>query len=316
MCRVRSKTETDGTLHRLPNACTPRSQALSEVQREEDEQGCIVWPKKEFVWYDGGVGYISIPFTWRLPFAKKRIQQGELGVNRWVVGGPAVQLMPEYLSSLSCVEIGEHYQGILQKINPLATRTTVGCPNKCKFCGIGQGRIEAGGFRELNGWPDLPILCDNNLLRSSMAHFEKVVGRLVEWGWCDFNQGLDARLLTNDHALLLSKIKNPKIRLALDHDNIRDSWGRAFELLRSAGIRKNLITSYVLVGFRGAPAEDWARCEFIKSFGIDPYPMWYHSLNTLEYNHVSDHQKRLGWTERLRIQIMSWYYKRRGTKLI
>ena len=63
-----------------------------------------------------------------------------------MVGGPAVELMPDYLAGLEHITIGRHMPGVLQRVNPLATRTTEGCTRSCGFCGVGTGRIEGGGY--------------------------------------------------------------------------------------------------------------------------------------------------------------------------
>lgn len=267
-----------------------------------------IWPKRPVVWVDGDTGYVSIPFTWNLPKVASELRQGSLFVRRWVVGGPAVKLMPNYLLDIPNVTIGDAMPGVLQRVNSLATRTTLGCVRRCQFCGV--KRIEPK-FVELEEWPDLPIFCDNNVLAASESHFVRVIERVRHWGWCDFNQGLDARLLNDGHAELLATIKKPVVRLALDGDEERESWVTAVERVRKAGIAKNRIRSYVLCGFLGSPEEDRKRCEFVESFGVMALPMWYHPLNALEYNAVTKEQADMGWTKRKQRELMCWYYQHR-----
>jgi hypothetical protein len=269
------------------------------------------WPKNITIWQKGDVGYMSIPFTWLLVDARARLLQKDMFIKHWNVGGPAVQLMPDYLQGIKNVSLGGDMPGVLQRVNPMATRTTVGCPNRCKFCGVGQRLIE-GPFKELPDWPDKPIICDNNLLASHHRHFDRVIDRLVKWEWCDFNQGLDAAFLTNHHAKRIAEIKNPIVRLALDSDARRNVWTRAHETLHQAGIAKHRIRTYVLCGFRSTPDESWARCEWVKAQGYDPYPMWFHPLMALERNIVTPEQVLLGWTDNERKELMGWYYRRRG----
>jgi hypothetical protein len=250
--------------------------------------------------------YVSVPFTWSLPVVRDELTARSLLWDRAVVGGPAVQLMPDFLAGLSGVTVGGDMPGVLQKINPLATRTTVGCVRRCKFCAIGTGAVEPGGLRELTDWPDLPIICDNNLLAASEAHFERVIERLVRWGYADFNQGLDARLLTAEHAKLLARIKRPMVRLALDSMAEREAWEHAFGLLRSAGIAKHRIRSYCLIGFHDSPADAWRRCLWVKDHGVVALPMWFHRL-------VTDQQRSMGWDHKQQRQIMGYFYQHRGT---
>ncbi len=264
------------------------------------------WPKHITEWYDGTTGYLSIPFTWLLPTARARIRQRDFFTHRWIVGGPAVRLMPDY--DLDNAHVGDDMPGVLQRVNPQATRTTEGCTRNCHFCGVRQ--IE-GEFQELSDWPDLPIVCDNNLLAASEGHFARVIQRLRGHEFCDFNQGLDARLLTMFHARLLATLNKPILRMALDHDRDREAWAQAYDRLRSVGIVKAAIRSLILCGFDGGPGEDRDRCEFVEGFGIKASPMWFHELDSLEFNPVTPKQQSLGWTKTKRRELMCWYYQHR-----
>ena len=266
----------------------------------------IGWPKDITIWQEGRTGYMSIPFTWLLPSAKARIRQSDFFIDRWIVGGPAVKLLPDYLAGLA--EYGDDDSRVLQRVHPGATRTTRGCPRGCPFCGV---RTICGQFQELTDWHDAPILCDDNLLAASREHVERVIRRLARWDGPDFNQGLDCRLLTPWHAELLAGLNKPLIRLALDRDRDRDAWATAFEILRMAGMVKSRIRSYVLCGFDGGPTEDRDRCEFVESFGVKASPMWFHPLDTLTLNPLTDRQRSLGWTHRKRRELMCWYYQHR-----
>lgn len=267
------------------------------------------WPKDLTIWEETSQGQIirrcmSVPFTWLLPKAKRFIESFP-GV--WIVGGPAVQLMPDYLAGVA--QVGREYPGVLQRVNPMATRTTVGCPNRCIFCGI--RRISGNQFRELDDWPDLPIVCDDNLMAASREHFEKVCFRLQQHGWCDFNQGLDCRLLTPWHALRIQRIGKPIVRMALDDDETKDRWATAMDYLLTAGIPKSRIRSYVLIG-RGTPENDWKRCGYVESFGVKALPMWYHSLRGMYYGEILPCQQTNGWSKDEQRRIMRYYYQHSG----
>lgn len=269
------------------------------------------WPKGPRYWQDGRTLFVSVPFTWNLQEVKRVLEAGSWFWDRAAVGGPAVDLMPEYLAGIRRVEVGGRYEGALQVVNPMATRTTVGCPNRCAFCAIGQGRIEGGGFRELPTWPNLPIVCDNNILAASDAHLERVVRGLREWGWADFNQGLEAALLTPERAKMLSSIGKPICRLACDSFGELDAVGAAVEMLRSAGVAKARIRVYALVGYKSGPDEAAGRCDAIEALGVKPYPMWYHALDCLTWNGVSPEQEAWGWTKGAKDGLFGWHYQHR-----
>jgi len=270
------------------------------------------WPGRPVYWYEGEIVKISIPFTWNLPAVREELNEKMRMFEHVIVGGPGIYLMPKYFDDMPHVTIGHEEPGVLQRVNPLATRTTQGCIRKCPFCAIGTGKIGGGTFRVFDDWPDLPIIADENLFAAPMEHFERVIHRLVKWGIADFEQGLDTRLLTPDHARLIAKIKKPVVRLALDSMQYVDQWENAFEMLRSAGIAKCNISSYALVGHTTGVDEAWDRCEFIESHKIKAYPMWFHALDTLEWNKVTPEQKALGWDDAKRQGIMQYHYFHRG----
>ena len=124
---------------------------------------------------------------------------------------------------------------------------------------------------------------------------------------------VDIHKLTDYHADRLARLERPVIRLALDSMAQSEAWSRAFDRLRSAGIAKVRIYTYALVGFRASPAKAWERCEWIESHGCKVFPMWFHDLDTLERNAVTDKQKALVWTDNERIGLMQWYYYHRVT---
>ena len=254
---------------------------------------------------------MSIPFTWNLPEVRQNLMCRDLFWDTAIVGGPAVELMPDYLTGMEWVTIGHNSPGVLQRINPLATRTTKGCTRTCGFCGIGVGKIEGGGFQTLEDWFDGPVLADNNLLAAPLSHFDKVIDRLIQHGWCDFNQGLDTRLLTSYHAARIAEIRRPQVRLALDHFSLRHEWQAAYDLIRAAGITKKNISSYALVGFNDHPGEAWSRCGWIQSHNINVLPMWFHTLDCLKENSVTAEQEKIGWNDYERRKLMQWFYQRK-----
>lgn len=254
-----------------------------------------VWQGGILTWDDGLSLCVSVAFTWHLPLAKAYAESVRNKPVR--IGGPAVELSKKTLPGFfdGCrAQVGGDYPGVLQRWNPHATRTSIGCIRSCKFCSVPQVEGEAAlrefGKRqvELLDWPDLPIISDNNLLANSIAHFDRVCDRLEKWEWSDFNQGTDARLVTPHHAERMARLNETVVRLALDSLTYKESWQKAVELLLRAGVRKRSIRTYCLMGFGTSPDECWETCEFIESYGIKPLPMWFHELDSLERNIVTE----------------------------
>lgn len=280
-----------------------------------------IWRGGIQTWEDGDAMCISVVFTWDLPDARKVADLYR--ARRVRIGGPAIELAKLELPGffLGCrAEIGGDYPGVLQRFNHLATRTSVGCPRKCKFCSVprvaAQKSLEMSGalITPLIDWPDLPVLADDNLLFTPIAHFDRVCDRLEKWGWCDFNQGIDCRKLNDYHAERIARIKHPKVRMALDNPGLFETWDKAFETLRRAGIAKHNIHTYCIVGDTTAdkPAtveQAWEVCRFVEAHKVKPYPMWFHPLNSLERNKVTPAQAEIGWTDYERRKIMQWFYQ-------
>lgn len=267
------------------------------------------WPKKPVTWIENRTLFVSIPFTWDLPAVRTMLQQRSIEWDNAVVGGPAVRLVPNHFYGIPDVIEGDDYPGALQKINPRATRTTLGCIRNCGFCGV--RRLE-GDFRELDDWPDLPVICDNNLLAASDRHFDRVIERLQGHQEVEFSFGLDCRLLTPARAAKIATIKSIKkrgVRIALDDISYMDKWVDAVGMLLVAGIAKRNIASFALIGFNTGPVEAWGRCKYIEDHGVRALPVWFHPLDAFAKNIVTRNQEALGWNDYERRRIMQWFYQ-------
>jgi hypothetical protein len=178
----------------------------------------------------------------------------------------------------------------LPRHNPAATFTSRGCIRQCSFCAV--PRLE-DDLRELDDWPIRPIVCDNNLLATSRAHFDRVVDSLKPLRHVDFNQGLDARLLTRYHAGRLAEL-DCTVRLALDSTRNESAFMEAYHLLRKAGIPKKRIRVYVLIGYQDSPDDALHRLQLVRGLGVTPNPMRYNPLDSL----MRDAYVGPNWTDR------------------
>jgi len=246
------------------------------------------WSKRFIEHRKNGIARLSVAFTWDLPHTYQRaVWLNALGL-RVIAGGPAVGLMPDYMKDVA--ETGTDWPDALKHHNPQATFTSRGCIRRCPFCAV--WRTE-GKLRELDDWPVRPIICDNNLLACSRRHFDRVIDRLKPLKSIDFNQGLDARLLTQHHADRLAEL-DCMVRLAFDHVNNEPDLMRAYERLRKAKIPKRRIRVYVLIGFQDTPEDALYRLQTVANLGIDPNPMRYNPLDTLS----RDSYVGPNWTDR------------------
>lgn len=254
------------------------------------------WSKGVVEWTEEDIIHLSVPFTWLLPRARERCLELRQQGYRVRAGGPAVILLPDYLRDVA--ELGGEVDA-LPRHNPDATMTSRGCIRHCRFCAV--PRIE-GELRELPTWEPRPIVCDNNLLACSTAHFDKVVDSLKPLSGIDFNQGLDARLLSRHHADRLGEL-DCIVRLAWDHISTGNAFMTAYETLRKAKIPKYRLQVLVLIGYDDTPEDAWFRLRTIFNLGLVPNPMRYNALDSLKRNSYVGPR----WTDDLlRIYMQYW----------
>lgn len=105
--------------------------------------------------------------------------------------------------------------------------------------------------------------------------------------YVDFNQGMDARLATDEKMKKLSEIAIRPLRIAFDHWEIRDQYRNAISLAANHGI--NLFSNYMLYNFRDDPIDLYRRMnmniELSKELSVTIYsfPMKYHPISDQDY---------------------------------
>ncbi len=128
---------------------------------------------------------------------------------------------------------------------------TRGCPNRCRWCIVPQ---KEGQIRPATDWDDIVrpdsrelVLMDNNALACDHG-LEQIEQMGYEKVWVDFNQGLDARLITSKVAKLLAQLHWIRfVRMSCDTSAMLSVVERAAAYLREAGIAKSRLWTYVLV---------------------------------------------------------------------
>ncbi len=169
---------------------------------------------------------------------------------------------------------------------------TRGCVRSCKFCKVPE---KEGGIRFDRWWEEFEnrdkgawwMFIDNNILgwKGALGVMEIIaMNKMV----VDFNQGLDARLLTPEMASVLVKVKWYKfIRFAMDSWGVRDRVMKGLEMLISKGLHPNKFIIYVLVGFGSTQKEDMDRVMMLKGIGVNPYVMCYDRNDEYQKNFSS-----------------------------
>jgi hypothetical protein len=214
------------------------------------------------------------------------------------LGGIYASLMPQHakLSGADRVHIGliKEAENLMPAYDLVPqwqwsiTFASRGCPNNCPFCAVPrlEGRLNScrksikhliyPGHKRL-------ILWDNNILAS--PSWRSIVAEAIELGIeVDYNQGLDAKLITGEVVETLAKLKMPCVRLAYDFRAKGKYVKNAIELMTSNGIRGREIFVYVLYNFRDTPDDFFERVRDVLTWGAVVFPMRFEPLDSMVRN--------------------------------
>lgn len=144
---------------------------------------------------------------------------------------------------------------------------TRGCPNHCTWCVVPRKEGNIKPYMDVDdiavdGRTNL-ILMDNNVIACDygLHQIEKIIYRGYK---VDFNQAMDARLVTDDIAKLLAKVKWLNyIRFGCDTQKQIEYCNNAISMLRKHGYRKEFMLYTML---HGDIEECYDRVSYWKSY--------------------------------------------------
>lgn len=189
--------------------------------------------------------------------------------------------------------------------------TTRGCVRRCEFCAVNifepefipyvdiKGTVQ--DVDRISGEKQNLILMDNNVLAS--PKFNQIIDDIKSLGFVkratfgitkkkrivDFNQGLDARFLTEEKMERLSEIPLEPMRIGFDLIEYKDVYIRAVRLANKYGQKD--MSNYILYNYKDTPEDFYERLrinidlneEFKNNGGartiIYSFPMRYIPLN-------------------------------------
>jgi len=251
--------------------------------------------------------YVTSLFTWAwepvwkaVQFYSRLFPDSEL----WL-GGLYASLMPQH-AALSGIDPTHIFQGIFKETEELCPDYSLvpewnkkvagsivfasrGCVRSCKYCAVPQ--LEGSLCACKDSISDLiweghkrVIFFDNNFFAN--PKWEGILEEVQELNLrVDFNQGLDARSLSERIAERISQIKIDRfVRLSYDYQQMKPHVKKAIEILRSHGIDGRNILVYALYNFTDSPQDLFERIQDILNWGAVCYPMRYQPLNTLVKN--------------------------------
>lgn len=158
---------------------------------------------------------------------------------------------------------------------------TRGCIRKCPWCIVPK---KEGQIRPYQSWREIKrpdsrdiVFMDNNVLACpwGLLEIEDMIGEDVR---VDFNQGLDARLITDDVAEMLSKLKwIRQIRMSADTDAMLNVVLTAIDRLGKYGVKPYRVFVYVLVQDVESAER---RVIALREVGADPFAQPYRDFTT------------------------------------
>jgi hypothetical protein len=119
------------------------------------------------------------------------------------------------------------------------------------------------------------VLCDPNIL--ACKEWKDLLQQLIDSGaTVDFNQGLDIRLMTEEKARMLKRIKTRNIHFAWDRYTDRDMILPKFRMFKEmTNIRAERLIVYVLCNFDTTLEQDLERIYTLREMGYWAYVMLY-----------------------------------------
>ena len=154
-----------------------------------------------------------------------------------------------------------------------------GCPRGCDFCHVkekeGRKAYKVADLSEFWRGQKNIVLCDPNIL--AVKERKELLQQLIDSkAWVDFNQGLDIRLMTDDMAEMIKRVKVQNLHFAWDRYEDKDAVLPRFEAFkRITKIDHRKLIVYVLVNFDTTLDQDLERIYTLRDIGFDPFVMIY-----------------------------------------
>ena len=156
---------------------------------------------------------------------------------------------------------------------------TRGCPRGCSFCHVeakeGRASRKVADLNEWwNGQKNI-VLCDPNIL--ACKQWKDLLQQLIDSkAWVDINQGLDIRLMTEEKAEMLKKMKTKNLHFAWDRYQDKETILPKFKMFKEiTGIDYRKLSVFVLCNFDTTFDQDRERVDWLLKNGYTPYVMLY-----------------------------------------
>ena len=159
-----------------------------------------------------------------------------------------------------------------------------GCPRGCAFCHVGEKEGKeayktADLFEFWHGQKNITLL-DPNI--TACRDWKNLLQQLIDCkAWVDFSQGIDIRLMTEEKAEMIKRVKVKNIHFAWDRYEDKGSVLPKFRMFKElTGWDKRKLTVYVLTNFDTTTEQDLERIYALRELGYRPYVMIYDKAHT------------------------------------
>lgn len=167
---------------------------------------------------------------------------------------------------------------------------TRGCPRGCNFCHVaakeGKYSMKVADLNMFwNGQKNI-VLLDPNITacKDWMPLFQQLIDSNA---WIDFSQGLDIRMITEEKADMIKRMKIKQVHFAWDRYEDKDIVLPKFKMFKQiTQWDKRKLSVYVLTNFDTTHEQDLERIYTLRDLGYMPYVMIYNK-EQLPKGHVT-----------------------------
>lgn len=283
--------DVDG--HNFPNI------PLMKLSAYHKQQGDIV------EWYDALCGgwydliYMSKVFSftedYMYPLNADKVVRGGSGYAIHNINGKECYLKSED------TELKPEIEHIYPDYNiyPELTKDTAygfltrGCPRGCDFCHVkdkeGAKSYKVADLSEFWRGQKNIILCDANLI--ACKDWKDLLQQLIDSkSYVDINQGIDIRLMTEEKAEYIKRLKLKRVHFAWDRYEDKDKIVLKFKKFQEiTGWNRAKMTVYVLTNYNTTLEQDLERIYVLRELNYQPYVMIYNK----ELTRPTDRIRRL-----------------------
>lgn len=161
---------------------------------------------------------------------------------------------------------------------------TRGCPRGCDFCIVkdkeGRCSKKVADLSEFwGGQPNIKLLDPNTF---ACKDWKDCIEQLIDSrARVDFTQGIDIRIMDEEKAEMLKRVKTKMLHFAWDNYEDKDMIVPKLKMFKEVtGIARTKTTVYVLTNFNTTTEQDLERIYTLRDLGYDPYVMIFDKQNT------------------------------------